>query len=316
MLIGTHGIGKTTIVKSVADTLGLKFKYYSTSTLDPFADIVGIPSPDKEAGVLKFYRPEDIETAEFIFFDELNRAHPRVLNAVLEIVQFKSVNGYKLPNLKMVWAAINPPGSDYQVEELDPALIDRFHCYIKMKAEVNLEYMNSKMKPEVANQLKTWWESVCNEEQRRVLTPRRLEYLGFMISNNIPWRDAMPQGHMLPVEDLVRRVKILNNEEEDFMLDKENIIKHKEKTLKRLKEDPSTNIQISDAMKKFNDSELFECRDILELLPKELVMLIGVNKFNLRKRALKDLFVSNNVDASNYPRIAEAFGFNKNDIPR
>src|SRR3990167_9395132 len=102
LFIGTHGIGKTTVAKTVAEELKLKFKYYSTSTLDPWADLVGVPVPDRETKTLDFYRPKDLEDAEFVFFDELNRAHPRVLNAVLEIIQFKTVNGIRLPNLKMI----------------------------------------------------------------------------------------------------------------------------------------------------------------------------------------------------------------------
>ena len=35
------------------------FKYFSTPTLDAFADLVGIPSPDKETNSLKFYRPKE-----------------------------------------------------------------------------------------------------------------------------------------------------------------------------------------------------------------------------------------------------------------
>jgi hypothetical protein len=311
MLIGSHGIGKSTIVKTIAEELGMRFKYYSSSTLDPFADLVGIPTPDKEAEVLKFYRPKDLEEAEFVFFDELNRAHPRVLNAVLEIVQFKSVNGYKLPNLKMVWSAINPPGDDYQVEELDPALIDRFHIYIKMKPEINLDYLKTKMRPEVAGMLKDWWENQCDKEQQRLLTPRRIEYLGFMISSGIPWRDAMPQGHTFPVDDLHRRIKIINNEEEDFVISKDNIIAKKDVLLKRIAENPSTAIPIANAARKFTESEMFECRDLLEAMPKELVHNLGQHKFLLRRRALKEMFVNNNIDFSKYPKIAEGFGFNE-----
>jgi len=52
-----------------------------------------------------------------LFFDELNRAHPKVLNAVFELVQFRSINGDKLPRLQCVIAAINPPGAGYHVQE-------------------------------------------------------------------------------------------------------------------------------------------------------------------------------------------------------
>src|SRR3990167_6921031 len=90
LLVGVHGIGKSMIVKDLAEKLKLKFKYFSASTMDFFTDLGGLPAPNKDRGCLEFYRPKDVEEAEFIFFDEINRAHPRVLNAVLEIIQFKS----------------------------------------------------------------------------------------------------------------------------------------------------------------------------------------------------------------------------------
>ena len=86
-------------------------------------------------------------------FDELNRAHLRVLNAVLEIIQFKSINGELLPNLKMVWAAINPPESDYQVEDLDPALVGRFHMYVKIKAFLDMDFLKTRMTEDIAKAL-------------------------------------------------------------------------------------------------------------------------------------------------------------------
>jgi|SRR3990167_1151202 len=307
LIIGTHGIGKSLIVKSIAEKLKIKFKYFSTSTLDAFADLVGIPTPDKETNSLKFYRPKDLEDAEFIFFDELSRGHPRVLNAILEIIQFKTVNGYKLPNLKIVWAAMNPSGEDYQTEELDPALTDRFHAYIEMNAEINLEYLNTKMKPEIASLLKDWWEDNLNDEQKRILTPRRIEYLGMMISNDIPWRDAVPKRHPFPVDELARKLRIMNNEEEDIIINKENILAKKDILVEKVKNDPKHAIAIATTMTKFTEDELFECRDLLESMPKELVKTVGERKFSTRKRVLREMFVAKHIDINQYPKISEAF---------
>lgn len=308
MLIGSHGIGKSTIVKSIMDKINLRFKYYSSSTLDPFADLVGIPAPDKDAGILKFYRPEDLLSAEVIFFDELNRAHPRVLNSVLEIVQFKTVNGFPLPNLKMVWAAINPPGEDYQVEDLDPALIDRFHQYIKMNSEINLDYLSTKMRPDIASMLKDWWEMSLNDEMKRIITPRRIEYLGMMITKEIPWHDAIPQGHIaIPVDELERQIRILNGKEEDFIINRESIVAKRDALLERVKQNPKHAIPIAKHMEKFTEEELFQCRELMESMPKELVIKVGQCKFNQRKRLFKDLFIKNNIDINQYPKVSQAF---------
>ena len=130
LLIGYHGVGKTQMALEEAKSLGLNMKYYSSPTLDPWPDLVGIPVPvdiegDSKSGdkQLQFIRPADVEDAEIMFFDELNRAHPKVINAVLEAIQFHSINGKPLPRLKMVWAAINPPDDIYDVNEPDPVVV-------------------------------------------------------------------------------------------------------------------------------------------------------------------------------------------------
>lgn len=312
MLIGSHGIGKTTVVKNVAEQLGVKFKYYSSSTLDPFAELIGIPVPDKDKGTIEFYRPKDLEDAEFIFFDELNRAHPRVLNAVLEIIQFKSINGIPLKNLKMVWAAINPPGGDYQVEDLDPALQDRFHCYIKMHANMNVEVLKESMDEDLARCLKMWWDEDLGDEQREILTPRRMEYVGVMIQLGMGYRDAIPQGRStsFPLPDLDRRLKIMREgEQEDFIINKENILQKKDILIERIASDKKCSIKIGQIMKKFNENELFECRDLLETLPTELVMRVGQRKFAMKQRQVCNLFDINGIDIKEYPKIAKAFNF-------
>ena len=62
LLIGNHGVGKTSIVMDGFERNG-------------------------------------------IFMDEYNRTNPKVRNALMELIQFKSINGRKFPNLKVVWAA-------------------------------------------------------------------------------------------------------------------------------------------------------------------------------------------------------------------
>ena len=132
LLVGPHGVGKTSMIMSVARDLGLVAKSFCASTLDPFADLIGIPVPIDKNGdkTMEFVRSDSVNQAELMFFDELNRAHPKVLNAILEIVQFKTVNGERLPRLKCVFAAMNPAGDRYHCESVDPALLDRFHIHI------------------------------------------------------------------------------------------------------------------------------------------------------------------------------------------
>ena len=83
LIAGEAGTGKTEMLKAAANELNLKMKYYSSSTLDPFADLVGIPVPNTSTKLVEYYRPREIDEAQVIFFDELNRADPKTINAVM-----------------------------------------------------------------------------------------------------------------------------------------------------------------------------------------------------------------------------------------
>ena len=141
---GQAGTGKTAMLNRACANLGWRMKYYSASTLDPFADLVGIPVPDTERKVVEYYRPREVDEAEVIFFDEANRADVKTLNAIFEIIQFRSINGEPLPNLKCVVVAINPVEEGYDTEELDIALLDRFDVYLESEVEADYTYLKGK----------------------------------------------------------------------------------------------------------------------------------------------------------------------------
>lgn len=210
LLIGLHGTGKTVSIMDLAAERGLKFKYYSCSTLDPYTDLVGVPTPrdycpecklyfkdqskcpdcgGKTVESLKMVRPREVDEAEIIFFDEFNRADGKTQNALFEIMQFKSINGDPLPNLKACWAAINPPDDEqnYQVEQLDPALLDRFDIYIEITPKPSVAYMSRHMPQQIAAVLKNWWEQHqeaitrgAKDKHSDYISPRRLEKIGLV----------------------------------------------------------------------------------------------------------------------------------------
>jgi hypothetical protein len=212
LLIGLHGTGKTESIKQLAKERDLKLKYYSCSTLDPYTDLVGVPVPrfncpehgdfDSPAAhvtthpdcdhkelvqVLRSIRPQDVDEAEMIFFDEFNRADPKTLNAIFEIIQFRSINGEPLPNLRVCWAAMNPPDEDYEVEKLDPALVDRFDVYITVDAKPSVAYMTQFMEKPIAQALHIWWnehsrsiESGQRDRRTDYISPRRLLKIGLV----------------------------------------------------------------------------------------------------------------------------------------
>ena len=182
----------TETVKQVFNEAGLKWKYFSGPTMDPWINFVGVPK--EKNGKLEFILPSDFsdDSVEAIFIDELNRSHAQIRNAVMELIQFKSINGRKFNNIKVVWAAINPQNDDeYDVEKLDPALQDRFHAQIYFKNEPNVEYFTKKYGTQGVRAC-DWWNTLYAEQKKQV-SPRRLDYAIELLNINGDIHDIFPE---------------------------------------------------------------------------------------------------------------------------
>ena len=128
LLRGRHGVGKTALIKEtfneVFGEMGKNWLYFSASTLDPWTDLIGIPKnftrPDG-VEVFKLIPPEHFtgeEDIRAVFFDEINRTPDnKTLNAIMEFIQFKSINGRKFKNLEVVWGAENPAEDQPESEQ-------------------------------------------------------------------------------------------------------------------------------------------------------------------------------------------------------
>ena len=178
LIEGAHGQGKTALVAVVTGETQLRTAYFSASTLDPFADLVGLPMPVAENGEYRrvvYLRPESVTNAQVMFFDELNRAHPKVLNAVFELIQFRSINGDRLGSLRNVVAAINPPDAGNHAQELEPALLDRFHVFISLLTPPQAHWFEARFGSKLGKALVDWHMTDLDEAQRALVTNRRLE---------------------------------------------------------------------------------------------------------------------------------------------
>lgn len=90
-------------------------------------DMVGLPSVD--GGVTRFNPPNWFklccDQACVLLLDELNRATNEVMQAAFQIVLDRELNGFKLHPGTRVIACVNN-SAEYIVNEIDPALLDRF----------------------------------------------------------------------------------------------------------------------------------------------------------------------------------------------
>jgi hypothetical protein len=187
LLEGRAGTGKTTIITEVFnEEFGDgNWLYLSGSTMDPFIDFVGVPREQKDENgnnYLEFVLPQHfvLKKIKAIFIDEYNRAHKKVRNGCMELIQFKSINGKKFPALKTVWVGINPFSDDeidqsYDVEQLDPAQLDRFQVQIKLPYQADLAYFSNKFGSEIGKAAVEWWNGL-NKSVQLSVSPRRLDY--------------------------------------------------------------------------------------------------------------------------------------------
>lgn len=197
MLIGPHGTGKTSVLRQAAKELGWTVADYSAPLMEPYIHLLGVPEvvEDEDGRYLEMVRTRSLMDAEVIFIDELNRGPLVVRNGVMELINDRSINGVKLPNLKCVVSACNPAGDgDYAVQLLDPAQMDRFDVTLTMSEKVDAKYLAKSLDDEVyAKAFSDWQHSLVfwseDERGKRVarapyVSPRRVEKLARVFRAN------------------------------------------------------------------------------------------------------------------------------------
>jgi len=131
LLEGVPGLGKTLLVRTLAESLNLAFsRIQFTPDLMP-SDITGtnIVMEDPQTGRRKFEFSKGPVFANIVLADEINRATPKSQSAMLEAMQERSVTvsgtQYKLPAPFLVLATQNPIEQE-GTYPLPEAQLDRF----------------------------------------------------------------------------------------------------------------------------------------------------------------------------------------------
>lgn len=179
LLQGLQGCGKTQSILDFWTEQRVNFAYFNCPVIDVYEDIKGIPV--NIDGKLTYLRPEhrQWENIECVFLDEPNRAHIKVVNSLYELIQFRQLNGVKLPALRCVWAAMNPNNGEFTVENVDQSFYDRFHLHVNVTPTLEKEYFVDKINiltEQQFNNVCKWWNALPDETRDRYASPRRVKY--------------------------------------------------------------------------------------------------------------------------------------------
>ncbi len=132
MLVGKHGLGKSEIIRGYyeRERRMTVVAFFLGQMSDP-GDLIGLMHKDEATGRSLFLPPYwwPVDGRPIVLFlDELNRARPEILQSVHELALNKTLAGKRLPEGSVVVSAVNE-GNEYQLTDLDPALVSRFNLY-------------------------------------------------------------------------------------------------------------------------------------------------------------------------------------------
>ena len=136
---GPPGIGKSSIVRQLAEMKELEFLDLRLSLLDP-TDLKGVPffDPQSRQGVWASpsFLPGDPDSRGILFLDEINTAPPAVQASAYQLILDRRVGEYELPEGWSIVAAGNRESDRGVVYRMPPPLANRF---VHFEMEVDLE---------------------------------------------------------------------------------------------------------------------------------------------------------------------------------
>jgi hypothetical protein len=125
LLVGGHGVGKSEILEQASAEMDIGYICRDLSLMEP-PDLVGLPKLDGRS--TQYLPPAFLPTTGkgLLVFEELNRCPNYMRAPCLQLLTARTLHDYVLPTGWLPCAAINPAGEEYDVQDLDPALLSRF----------------------------------------------------------------------------------------------------------------------------------------------------------------------------------------------
>jgi hypothetical protein len=159
MLWGTRGVGKSSIVRQIAEHFGVPLVDLRLTTIEP-VDIRGAIYADDTLGKTVWFPPEFLPAADqpagILFLDELTAADQRLQISAYSLILDRRVGNYRLPDGWQVIAAGNASYHGAVSHEMGTALADRmFHFNVQTVIDAFLSHaLEQGFAPEVMAYLK------------------------------------------------------------------------------------------------------------------------------------------------------------------
>jgi hypothetical protein len=154
MLWGTRGVGKSSIVRQLAEHYQVPLVDLRLTTIEP-VDIRGAIYADERLAKTVWFPPEFLPTADqpvgILFLDELTAADKRLQVSAYSLILDRRVGNYQLPDGWQVIAAGNASFHDSVSNDMGLALADRmFHFNVQTVIDAFLAHAISQdFAPEV-----------------------------------------------------------------------------------------------------------------------------------------------------------------------
>jgi hypothetical protein len=159
MLWGARGVGKSSVVRQVAEAHGVALIDLRLTTIEP-VDLRGAIYADEVAARTVWFQPEFLPGADqpegILFLDELTAADQRLQISAYSLILDRRVGNYRLPDGWMVVAAGNASFHGAVCHDMGTALADRmFHFNVQTAIDAFVAYaLQRGLAPEVMAYLK------------------------------------------------------------------------------------------------------------------------------------------------------------------
>ncbi|UCN00769.1 MoxR family ATPase [Sulfurimonas sp. SWIR-19] len=190
---GAPGIGKSSIVKQIAQKNNLGFIDLRLALMDP-TDLKGIPFYDKESHTALWAPPAFLpsEGQGILFLDELNSAAPAVQSSAYQLILDRRVGEYELPEGWAIVAAGNREGDRGVTYRMPAPLANRFvHFELEVSVDDWRDWayksgLESRIIAYISYKNEHLFTFDAKKEHKSFATPRSWEYVGSILQSALP----------------------------------------------------------------------------------------------------------------------------------